>query len=221
MTLIGLCGFAGSGKGTVADFLVKQQFKKISFADTLKDVTALLFDWPRDMVEGDTEESRKFRETPDPFWSKKFGKDFTPRQALQLMGTEAGRNVFHKDLWVHTTEKNIQKHPLVIIPDVRYPNEVKFIRENEGYIVRIRRGPEPEWYHTAWNENTHDDQWKLKNGWHRLSMQECYPRVHSSEWAWIGTEFDFIINNEGTLTELEETVNYMLQIMKNSDTIFV
>ena len=43
--LIGICGLIGSGKGTVADILVRDfKFKKISFADKLKDTVAHLFD---------------------------------------------------------------------------------------------------------------------------------------------------------------------------------
>lgn len=217
--IIGLCGFAGSGKGTVADILANQHYKKLSFADTLKDVTAVLFDWPRHLLEGDTQESRDFREKPDPYWSKKFGKDFTPRSALQKMGTEAGRDVFHKNLWVHTTEKQIKKYPRVVIADVRFPNEVDFIREQGGYLVRVRRGPEPEWFGTALDENWQSDDWKRRNGFHRINMREMYPQIHISEWAWIGTTFDFTIENDGPLHELEDKVNYMLRLFKISDTM--
>ena len=68
--IVGVCGLIGSGKGTVADILVEEyDFKKISFADSLKDAVAVLFKWPRHLLEGDTEESRFWREQPDEFWS--------------------------------------------------------------------------------------------------------------------------------------------------------
>ena len=61
--IVGICGLIGSGKGTVADFLVNDKgFTKLSFADKLKDSVATLFDWPRELLEGDTEESRQWRE---------------------------------------------------------------------------------------------------------------------------------------------------------------
>ena len=51
--IIGICGLIGSGKGTVADVLVEQhKFKKISFADKIKDAVSVLFDCDRDMLEG-------------------------------------------------------------------------------------------------------------------------------------------------------------------------
>ena len=57
--IIGICGLIGSGKGTVADVLVEEhKFEKISFADKLKDSVSILFDWPRDMLEGETPDSR-------------------------------------------------------------------------------------------------------------------------------------------------------------------
>ena len=41
--IIGICGLIGSGKGTVADILVERNYKKISFADKLKDGVAEVF----------------------------------------------------------------------------------------------------------------------------------------------------------------------------------
>jgi len=86
--IIGFVGFIGSGKGTVADILThKYGFNKESFANAVKDACAAIFLWDRKMLEGDTKESREWRETPDPWWSEKLGREFSPRLALQLMGT--------------------------------------------------------------------------------------------------------------------------------------
>jgi hypothetical protein len=98
--IVGLLGFIGSGKGTAGDILKDMGFTPISFAKGVKDITAEMFGWPRHLLEGDTQHSREWREKPDKFWSYEFEKDFTPRLALQLMGTEVGRNVFHQDFWV-------------------------------------------------------------------------------------------------------------------------
>jgi len=48
--IIGICGLIGSGKDTIADYLVKEHnFIKLSFADKLKDCVAEMFDWNRDL----------------------------------------------------------------------------------------------------------------------------------------------------------------------------
>ena len=79
--IIGLCGLIGSGKGTVADILVDEHnFEKISFADKLKDAVSVLFDWDRAMLEGETSESRVWREQEDSFWTKETGRKITPRK---------------------------------------------------------------------------------------------------------------------------------------------
>lgn len=199
--LIGLVGFAGSGKGTVADILVeKHYYKKISFADSVKDATASIFGWQRFLLEGDTEESRLFRETVDDFWSSRFNGVVTPRKMLQMVGTEAGRDLFHKDLWLFSLEKKLQDYENVVIADVRFPNEVDFIRNKGGYVVRIKRGPEPEWYDTAMDISSKKE----------YNMSLTYPNVHISEWAWIGQNFDYVIHNEGSKNDLESNVEKIL-----------
>lgn len=59
MIIIGLCGAQGAGKDTVGEILINEYgFHKLSFASALKDMLAALFSWPRELLEGDTEESR-------------------------------------------------------------------------------------------------------------------------------------------------------------------
>ena len=106
--LIGITGFIGSGKDTVANMFVERGCSHDSFASPVKDVCASIFGWPRDMLEGDTVESRDFREIPDMFWTKKLGvPNFTPRLALQLMGTEVMRNHFAPDIWINSLEYSL------------------------------------------------------------------------------------------------------------------
>lgn len=206
--LIGVVGFIGSGKGTVGDILEQKGYIKDSFAKPLKDAVSCMFGWPRDLLEGDTEVSRKWREEPDVYWSEKFDREFTPREALQLMGTEAGRDVFHKDIWVISL-LNRAKGRDVVVTDVRFKNEIDYIQENGGYVVRIIRGPEPEWYNTALEVNTLDSS--FFNEKHYALQDE----VHRSEWDWIGSHFDYTIHNEGTLQDLGFAVEKMLQYLKS------
>ena len=90
--IIGITGFMGSGKDTVAEMFVDKGAVKDSFAAPLKDLCASVFGWDRHMLEGDTVPSRDFRETADIYWTRKLGIDnFTPRLALQLLGTDGGK----------------------------------------------------------------------------------------------------------------------------------
>jgi hypothetical protein len=202
--IIGLVGFIGSGKGTVGDILEVHGFTKDSFAKPLKDACSIMFGWPREMLEGDTEVSRKWREEPDSFWSEKFGYSFTPRLALQLMGTEAGRNVFHQDVWVISL-LNRAKGKDVVVTDVRFKNEINYIQQNGGVIVRVRRGEEPNWYKLAEDAAA---------GFSSAIMGMKDKGIHQSEWDWIGSEFNYTIDNDGTVNELGNKVKELLQFIR-------
>lgn len=207
--LIGLVGFIGSGKGTIADILTKKHnFTKLSFADTLKDATAAIFGWQRHLLEGDTDESRTFREQKDEWWSERFGYEFTPRLALQWMGTEAGRDVFHEDIWLRSLERRMELYPNVVIADVRFPNEINFIQSKGGFIVRVNRGGNPVWYDTAKAAN---DPMFLHAPEAHDKMIEHY-KIHYSEWAWIGSNADYQIDNIGNLSNLDGDVQHMLKV---------
>ena len=98
--LIGIMGLKGSGKDTVAKML-PVEWKRMAFAETLKDIVSILFGWDRNLVEGNTEYSRKWREEVSTFWSKELDiKNFTPRLALQTLGTDVFRDHFNQDIWV-------------------------------------------------------------------------------------------------------------------------
>jgi hypothetical protein len=208
--IVGLVGLIGAGKGTVADLLVERHnFIKESFANSVKDAVSAIFGWDRALLEGDTPESRAWREQKDDFWSEKLGREMSPRLALQLMGTEAGRDVFHPDLWVHTVLRRCENAPWnnYVIADVRFPNEIKAIREAGGIVIRVKRGDEPEWYNVALKVNK-------KNNYY--GMAEQYPNVHFSEWAWIGSDIDAEIANNSTLEDLTEKVDSLVNLVYNN-----
>jgi hypothetical protein len=213
--LIGTVGFIGGGKGAVADILVESYgFKKESFASTVKDATAAVFGWPRELLEGDTEFSRKWREVRDPEWSEALDyPDFSPRIALQLMGTEAGRNVFGSNLWTHATLKRCknENHPHFVLADTRFKNEIAAIRKAGGLIVRVTRGDDPEWYKEAVHYCASTPRDLYGNALPKLKKAPSIPDdLHQSEWDWIGTEFDFVIYNDGTLADLKSNVDVMM-----------
>jgi len=195
--IIGICGLIGSGKGTVADVLVDQGFTKVSFADKLKDGVSTIFGWDRAMLEGDTDESRQWREQRDDFWSAETEMEVTPRLVLQLFGTDCLRNGFHDGVWVSLLKKHMLDNPgNYVIPDVRFRNEQNMIRELGGEIWRVQRGDIPEWYGCAMLDNTTGSD-----------LMEAYD-VHPSEYKWIdmNNKFDVTLYNEGTIEDLRQLV---------------
>jgi len=208
--IVGLSGFLDSGKGTVGDILRdKHRFAKKSFADPLKDVVSTIFGWNRALLEGDTKDSREFRERKSKRWSQRFGYDVTPRLMLQKMGTEGGRDVFHPDIWLYALEDRIQHDTNVVVPDVRFPNEIAFLKRLGGVTIRVRRGNEPVWWDTALDQNKNRSYYEDAHV--KCQMTKKYPHVHFSEWAWIGQEFDYIIENNWTLDALEKTVDSIIK----------
>ena len=190
--IIGICGLIGSGKGTVADYLIDQHnFQKISFADKLKDAVAEMFDWPRQMLEGVTPQSRDWRERPDTFWTQELGREITPRYVLQVFGTECMRQGFYDGIWVSLVKKKLQEHPHInwVIPDTRFPNEVNMIKSIGGSVWCVKRGDNPQWF---------DD---YKNN--RVEPKD----IHPSEWAWAHSNFDSIIKNNSSIVDLHLAIS--------------
>jgi hypothetical protein len=203
--IIGLVGLKGCGKDTVADYFISHydNWIKGSFADSLKDCGASVFGWDRELLEGSTQDSRAWREIADTWWSEKLNRpNFTPRLALQIVGTELWRNQFNNDIWLLSFEKKllmIEKN--VVITDCRFPNEIELIQRLDGIIVRVKRGEDPPWWDTAVEDNA-----ERENTAHNPMMPRVYPEVHASEYSWPGCNVDNVIVNDGTLEDLEETV---------------
>tara|TARA_B100000900_G_C20538130_1_gene699253 strand:+ start:458 stop:1093 length:636 start_codon:yes stop_codon:yes gene_type:complete len=184
--LIGVVGLIGSGKGTVADRLEqKHGFRKDSFAKSLKDAVSSMFNWDRELLEGKGNASREWREQPDKFWSEKFGKEVTPRWVLQYFGTEVMRGQMLDTIWIDSCLMRYDGKPTVIA-DTRFQNELKMIQKSGGKIILVKRGELPT----------------------REEMQE--KGAHKSEWDWMGWNFDFVIENNGTKEELYEKVDDLI-----------
>jgi hypothetical protein len=142
------------------------------------------------MLEGRTAAARACREEPDEWWSDRLGiKGFTPRKALQQLGTDVMRHHFHPDIWLAALERRILANPggKFVITDCRFPNELACLRRLGAVIWWIRRGPLPSWWSAA------------KEG-------KEIPGVHLSETLWISTvacdPAAVEISNDGTLEDL-------------------
>lgn len=209
--IIGICGFIGSGKDTIADYLVNlHHFRRESFANTLKDAVAQVFGWDRTMLEGRTKQAREWREQVDPWWAERLGiPHLTPRWILQQWGTEVCRKNFHDDIWIASLENKLRNSKDdVVISDCRFPNEIRAIKQAGGIVVRVVRGPEPEWYDAAVSRNrgpNGNSTWALSG--RRLEQLG----VHASETAWVGTKFNVVLDNNGTLDDLYQQVKRLVQ----------
>ena len=199
--IIGVCGFIGSGKDTIADYLTNfHGFRRESFANTLKDAVAQVFGWDRTMLEGRTKQAREWREQRDEWWSKRLNMDITPRYILQQWGTEVCRKGFHNDIWIASLENKLRNSKDdIVISDCRFPNEIKSIKDAGGIVIRVVRGPEPDWYEDAIYANRGPDgntHWALsKNILEKL-------KIHASETAWVGTKFDAVLDNNNSIDDL-------------------
>lgn len=183
--LIGLVGSKGVGKNTFANKLVNSyNFIQKSMADPLKKACQCLFLFTDDQVNGTIEQ----KETPDPRWF-----NCTPRLALQFVGTELLRdnlnkimpgidkNVFihHLKIWYDEAIKSNPKIK-VVISDIRFQNEAKFIKDSGGILIRIIRS----------NNQSKDE--------------------HSSEMELQSIECDYIINNNSTLSEFLNKIDVLM-----------
>lgn len=199
--IVGICGFIGSGKDTVADYLVNiHGFKRESFANSLKDAVSMVFGWDREMLEGRSKKSREWREQVDPWWAEKLDMpNLTPRWVLQYWGTDVIRKGFSDEIWVASLESRLAKtQDDIVITDCRFPNEIAAIRNVGGQVFHIQRGPDPDWLDLARNfmEGPHNMQWATSRD--RLKQMG----VHTSEYSWVGQKFDGIFKNDGTMDDL-------------------
>jgi hypothetical protein len=220
--IIGLMGLAGTGKSTVGRILKDEYgFIPVSFASSLKDAVAVLFHWPRHLLEGDTAESREWREKEDVYWSQVFAKPVTPRWVLQYMGTEVIRNNLHGAFWIHSLGAQIQNNAQkdYVITDMRFFNEIDYVQGTlKGFVVQIVNSHnEPHW--SKWLM-AHAPVGSAPFVEHKLTDEF---KVHRSEWehVWwrrknvanyvLNNDFD-VAENASTMENLSASVQHMIRV---------
>lgn len=220
--IVGIAGKMGSGKDTAAEFLIKKKgYKRYAFADDLKKMCMKIFNLShKDCYD----EKQKFRKlSPEIEFNSKHAEEIlqwaavkhewkitkkvidtmqhvlnqkevfkTPRHILQYVGTEVCRNVFHPDYHAIVTKSQINQDKVenVVICDVRFPNEREFIK-NWGGIVCLVTG----------RENKTDDDASKHASETSLGRPEEYSRV---------------INNTGTLKELENATLNLIDVFPHT-----
>lgn len=131
--IIGVAGYKGSGKDTIANVLQTSfGFEKMSFAQPIKDIVHSTFGIDKAILSGDGGE-REFREEVLPGWFY-----LSPRDMMQKIGM-AFRDELHKDIWVKVLENKIKSvKQNIVIPDVRFKNELELINKY-GFCVGVKR----------------------------------------------------------------------------------
>ena len=131
--IVGFAGKKRSGKDTAGDAIANRGYMPIAFADPIKETCQLVFEFDDEQVFG----SRKGE--VDEFW------EFSPRWAMQTIGTEMFREYIGHDVWVKSLLARIDdsSHDRWAVTDVRFPNEVDRLKKAGGEVIYIRR-PEKE-----------------------------------------------------------------------------
>jgi hypothetical protein len=178
--LIGLAGLARSGKDTAAQHLVNHHgFQSYAFADPLRDGLMHILNLSPCDFEGDQ------KEQPLPWL------DRSPRQLMQSLGTEWGRNSVHPNLWLLLAEQNLdllaRTHDNAqgfVVSDLRFDNEAQFIRERGGVVIHLYRPSAPA------------------------------VNAHVSEDGIRSTKQDLVLTNFGTVDELRQNLNSIVDHLR-------
>lgn len=185
--LIGLSGYARSGKDTVGDYLVKHHgFKKVSFAEPMRQALLALNPIVGLRLDTDARVQDVIAEYGwDGYKESRYGNEI--RELMQRLGTEVGRKQFGEDFWVDKASKLIDTYLWqdmnVVITDMRFVNEAKAIEALGGQTWRIER-----------------DGVVAAN-------------AHVSETALDTYGFDQLIRNDGSLDDLYEKVEQTLGLI--------
>jgi hypothetical protein len=185
--IIGLLGYAQSGKDTVAQVLVEDHgFTRIAFADALREVAYAIDpivgnfgdgEWP---FYKDDQYLLRLREIVDEVGWDEAKQHPEIRRLLQVIGTEAGRDIHGQNVWVLLALAKVGIVGDYVFTDVRFPNEFTALVKQKAYLVRVvRPGTGPV------------------NG-------------HSSETALDGYAADIVLHNDGDLEYIQRLAHELV-----------
>lgn len=173
MTVIAFSGNKGVGKDTCAAVLIDRlHFEQMAFADAVKNHCASIFALSPEQLHGD------LKDVVDARYRK------SPRELLQLFGTDFVRNMVDNEFWLKVMKARVRAASgPVVITDCRFQNEVDMVKEAGGVVIYIQRGTSAEQVHES--EQTHT----LKNIDHVIhntfaSAQELQEHVWGSLIKW-------------------------------------
>jgi hypothetical protein len=199
------------------------QIKK--FAAKLKEIASILTGIPVEKFEDqDFKKTNLGEEWSSPIlgedWQdgKPINVPITIRKFLQVIGTEAMRDIVHTNVWVNALFSDYKyeneestylnpyptiEYPYWLITDLRFPNEFEAIKNRGGICIRVNRDKYCECLKEKMRESDID------KGFFSCSCRKAY-REHSSENSLDNHTFDYILYNNGTIEELIEEVRKML-----------
>ena len=135
--IIGLSGYARSGKDTVAEMLcLNNGYQRKSFADPMRDA---LYRLNPIIIGNPRTEQIHLADYVDEFGWDEAKAHPEPRRLLQVFGTEVGRGMFGENFWVDQAFKQVTPTDKYVFADVRFPNEADRVRQLGGVVVRINR----------------------------------------------------------------------------------
>ena len=173
--IIGITGKKGVGKDTLADYLVKEHgFVKLSFAKYLKEFLKIMFDWD------DSFYDHNKKEKIDPEWG------ISPREMMQFFGTDVLRNQLKDKLDCKINKNNYSYHikrlnkeiiklndKNIVISDVRFQDEIDYLKSKNGIIIKIIRNKNETYYSNHSSENQ-----KLSNIDHLIENNDSVNRLY-------------------------------------------
>lgn len=136
--IIGLSGYAQSGKDTVAQHLIDNYgFTRIAFADPIREALLALDPTVPDYPALPGIKLSWLVEKSG--WESVKQESQEVRKLLQRMGTEVGREMFGQNFWVDQAMSKANGIDNVVITDVRFPNEYDAIKQNGGQVWRVNK----------------------------------------------------------------------------------
>jgi hypothetical protein len=140
--IIGLSGYAQSGKDSTAELLcLKYGYKRLAFADSMRQ--ALL------IINPQLDSITRVSDLVEDYGWDLAKRNPEIRRLLQVLGTDFARNMLGDDVWINIALSGIKSEDKIVVSDVRFPNEAEAIKKLGGTVWRINRHN-----HTAVNGHT-------------------------------------------------------------------
>lgn len=193
MMRVSISGFKGSSKSIVSTVMEQHGYVRLSCASPLKDMVAILFNLDRELLEGSTSESRRWREEPIESLQWLCGKGvfahdtyISPRILLQRIGTDLIREHVHASFWLQLLDTRcnaIHEGNGIVIDDARFLNEIEMC----DYSINVIR-------------YTYDE--------------DTLASMHRSETEHLDHEYDYVIYNDGSIEDLIEKAHQLCLSLK-------